>query len=107
MADDGDVGSAPRGSLVQRGEVAEVEDVRRRASGEDELARPRLDMQFVAVVVERCEDDVVGARAVLVGAIIGAVPGPPENRTGSRVASAAVKSTARRSDPAKKFSASA
>ena len=56
VADDGDVGRDPRGGLVERREVVEVQHVglaRRRPS--TSAARPRADLLLELRVVERRE----------------------------------------------------
>ena len=66
-ADHGHVGRDARGGLVQRREVVQVQDVGVGGAGVRERPRPGGDLVLVACVVERSEDAVGRARAVLVG----------------------------------------
>ena len=68
VADHRDVGELAGGRLVHRRQVVEVEDVGVGGSRLVELARPSLDLELEALVVEAGEDGVLGSRPVLEGA---------------------------------------
>ncbi len=67
----GTSGELAGGRLVHRREVVEVEDVGVGGSRLVELARPRVDLELEALVVEAGEDGVLGSRPVLEGRVHG------------------------------------
>ena len=79
VADDRHVRRDPRGRLVDRREVVEVQDVGLARARVRERPRPGADLALEGGVVEAGEDLVGRARAVLVGGVhrrIGAPAGP-------------------------------
>jgi hypothetical protein len=67
MGDDRHVRRDPRGGLVQRREVVQVQDVEAARADALERRRPRGDVRLVGGVVDRREDPIGRARAVLEG----------------------------------------
>jgi hypothetical protein len=69
MADDTDAGRDAGRGLVHRREVVQVQHVGLGCTGRVERGRPRFDLALVLAIVERGNDPVRGAAAVLVGRV--------------------------------------